>query len=221
MALFSVGAETGARLAEVLGLTWQDVDLEAQTITFTHQLDRQGQRQPLKTKRSRRVIEVTPQLVSALRRHKIAAVYSGPHDLVFTSRTGRGHDHRNIGRVLSRAVKRARLEAIERDGVIVQPAPTFHSLRHSHASALIAAGWDIAEVSARLGHSSVATTQRIYVHQFDAARRSDDRRNRLAALYPGAMEAPMEAAEGSSPQQTATAPTAEVLSLRAIGDGRQ
>jgi integrase len=58
-----------------------------------------------------------------------------------------------------------------------------HALRHSHASALIAAGWDIAEVSARLGHSSIATTQRIYVHQFDAARRSEDRRKRLAALY--------------------------------------
>ena len=85
--------------------------------------------------------------------------------------------------MLSRAVKRAGLEAIESNGVTVQPAPTMHALRHSHASALIAAGWDIAEVSARVGHSSIATTQRIYVHQFDAARRSDDRRNRLAALY--------------------------------------
>jgi integrase len=62
---------------------------------------------------------------------------------------------------------------------LVLPA---HALRHSHASALIAAGWDIAEVSARLGHSSIATTQRIYVHQFDAPRRSEGRRNRLAAL---------------------------------------
>jgi integrase len=67
--------------------------------------------------------------------------------------------------------------------VVVQPAPTFHSLRHSHASALIAAGWDIEEVSVRLGDTNVASTQRIYVHRFDAAGRSDDRRNRLAALF--------------------------------------
>jgi hypothetical protein len=52
-----------------------------------------------------------------------------------------------------RAVKRAGLGAVERDGRVIEPAPTFHCLRHSHGSALIAAGWDIEEVSARLGHS--------------------------------------------------------------------
>ena len=67
--------------------------------------------------------------------------------------------------------------------MIVEHAPTFHSLRHSHGSALIAAGWDLEEVSARLGHADVGTTQRAYVHAYDAARRSDERRNRLAALY--------------------------------------
>jgi len=91
--------------------------------------------------------------------------------------TGRGHDHRNIGgRVLARAVERAKLSA---------PAPTFHDLRHTHASALIAHGWDIESVSARLGHRDVATTQRIYIHEFDAANRSDERRAKLAALYGG------------------------------------
>jgi integrase len=107
---------------------------------------------------------------------------STPHDLVFTTLAGTGHDHRNIaGRVLRRAVRNAGVGAVVRDGTVIQPAPTFHSLRHSHASALIAAGWDIEEVSARLGHANVSTTQLIYVHAFDAARRSD----RLAALYPG------------------------------------
>jgi integrase len=99
----------------------------------------------------------------------------------------RGHTgprHRNIaGRVLTRAVKRAGLSAVKRDGVVVEYAPTFHSLRHSHGSALIAEGWDIEEVSAGLGHANIGTTQRIYVHAYDAARRSEQRRNRLAALY--------------------------------------
>jgi integrase len=63
------------------------------------------------------------------------------------------------------------------------PAPTFHALRHTHASRLIAEGWDIEEISARLGHSDITTTQRTYVHEFDAARRSTDRRARLARLY--------------------------------------
>ena len=182
--MFELASQTGCRLGEVLGLTWQDIDTDALTVTFVAQLDRWGRRQPLKTKRSRRTLEVTPEIIAAVRRAKLAAALSGPHDLVFCTKTGKGHDHRNIGgRVLARAVKRAGLEAVERDGVAVQPAPTFHSLRHSHASALIAQGWDIEEVSARLGHTSVATTQRIYVHQFDAARRSPERRDRLAAIY--------------------------------------
>ena len=104
---------------------------------------------------------------------------------------------------------RSRTSAIERDGAVVQFAPTFHALRHTHASALIAGGWDMEEVSARLGHTSVATTQRIYVHEFDAARRSDDRRRRLVALYGAGVEAPVEASEDSTGPQTATVNTAE------------
>lgn len=183
--LFELAAETGIRLGEALGVVWENVDTDAETITLTHQLDRKGKRVPLKTKRSRRTLEVTSGVISKLRAQTIASAHSGPHDLVFVSKSGTPFDHRNIGgRVLARAVEGAGLEAVTNaDGEVVRPAPTFHSLRHSHASQLIAAGWDIEEVSSRLGHTNVATTQRIYVHQFDAARRSDDRRRRLAALY--------------------------------------
>ena len=59
-------------------------------------------------------MEVTPSVIGRLREQKVAAGNSAPHELVFTSRTGSGHDHRNIGgRVLARAVKRAGLEAVE------------------------------------------------------------------------------------------------------------
>lgn len=220
--LFDLGAETGARLAEVLGLTWQDLDFEAETVTFIYQLDRGGKRQPLKTARSHRCLEITPQLVGKLRAHKLASPYSAAHDLVFTSRAGSGLDHRNVGgRVLSRAVKAAGLEDVTNTaGEVVLPAPTFHSLRHSHASALIAAGWDVVDVSSRLGHSSVATTMRIYAHQFDAARRSGERRNRLVTMY-STVEAPVEASGSSEAQHTATVAGADVLSLRVGGSVSQ
>jgi integrase len=48
---------------------------------------------------------------------------------------------------------------------------TFHALRHSNASLLIAKGNDIAVVSKRLGHSNVGTTARIYIHSSDTMRR--------------------------------------------------
>jgi integrase len=174
----------GRSSRRVMRIVWSNVDFDAATLTFTHQLDRHGQRVALKTTRSRRCIEVTPALVAKLRKHKMASGRSGPHDLVFVSRGGTAHDHRNIaGRVLARAVKRAGLEAVMRDGEVIQHAPTFHNLRHSHGSALIASGWDIEEVSARLGHTNTATTQRAYIHAYDAARRSDQRRSRLTAMY--------------------------------------
>ena len=46
------------------------------------------------------------------------------------------------------------------------PRVTFHALRHSHASALIAAGLDVVTVSRRLGHASPALTLSTYSHLF-------------------------------------------------------
>jgi integrase len=194
--IFRLAAETGCRLAEVLGLAWKDIDVKGQTITFTYQLDRHGKRVLLKTARSRRVLEITPGLAGELRKHKLASENTSPDALVFVRSSGRGHDHRNIGgRVLARAVKQAKLAA---------PAPTFHDLRHTHASALIADGWDVESVSARLGHKDVATTQRIYIHEFDAANRSAERRAKLASLYGNSMET---TARNRAKQRAAWAPT--------------
>ena len=194
----------------------------AETVRFTHQLGRDATRRPLKTKRSRRTLEVTPLLISKLRAQKVASPHSGPHDLVFLSQAGTPFEQSNIGgRVMARAVKLAGLEAVERNGEIVEPAPTPHDLRHTHASRLIADGWDIEEISRRLGHSSVATTLRVYVHEFDAARRSDDRRKRLNALYGGRMEATMEAAGSSGVQQPSSTSGAEVLDLSAVRSAAQ
>lgn len=184
--LFEFAVQTGGRIAEVLGVVWGDLDLDALTVSFTHQLLRKGQRAKLKTKRSRRTLEITPALAATLRGHKLATPDAGARDLVFINRLGKGHDHRNIGgRVLARALERSGLVAGDDGGKVggEENQPTFHSLRHTHASALIHAGWDIEEVSARLGHRDAAFTLRIYVHEYEAARHSQDRRNRLTQLY--------------------------------------
>jgi integrase len=47
---------------------------------------------------------------------------------------------------------------------------------------LIAAGWDIADVSARLGHADVNTTLKTYTHEFDKANRRKERRDSLDRL---------------------------------------
>lgn len=82
--IFRFASETGARLGEVLGLVWGDLDLDGQAVTITYQLDQKGRRVYLKTPRSRRTIEIWPDLVTELRKHRLAAPASrsSDHDYV-------------------------------------------------------------------------------------------------------------------------------------------
>jgi integrase len=64
-ALFTVAALTGARVSELCGLTWSDVDLddlEDAEITFAWQVDRQGNRRPTKTDGSARTVPIPREL---------------------------------------------------------------------------------------------------------------------------------------------------------------
>jgi hypothetical protein len=104
--------------------------------------------------------------------------------------------------------------------VIVKHAPTFHSLRHSHGSALIAAGWDLEEVSARLGHADVTVTARSYIHAYESVKRSAARSARLEAMY-GASGNAVLTDGGSNGQQTATPEGAQVRPLGVVRNSGQ
>ena len=159
----------GTRFGETLGLTWGDIDLDAGTATVRYQVDRRGERVELKTARSRRIIEMPGSLVAALRAHKLRTPpnQTGDDLLLFTTRTGAPIDRRDVQRRgLERAYKLA--------GLSGRP-PTFHELRHAHASAWIADGGDLVELSSRLGHRDPAITASTYSHEFEAAARSPER----------------------------------------------
>lgn len=176
--IFRFAAGTGCRLGEVLGLRWQAIDFDTGTAAITHQLDRQGCCVELKTQRSRREIELPGWLLSELRTHKIASAHSADHQYVFTSQAGTPNDHRNVaGRALTRAVEASGIDTEQR------PAPTFHSFRHGFASAFIAAGGDLVELSAHLGHSDPRVTASVYAQEFERAARSDARRSRIEGMY--------------------------------------
>jgi integrase len=176
--MFRFAAGTGCRLGEVLGLKWRAIDFDAGTATITHQLDRRGEYVALKTRRSRRTLVLPGWLVSELRALKVASAHSGDQECVFTTRLGTPHDHRNVaGRALARAIKQAEIDTE------TQPAPTFHSFRHGFASAFIAAGGDLVELSAHLGHRDPSVTASVYAQEFEKATRSDARRTRIESMY--------------------------------------
>lgn len=206
--VIATAGSLGLRLGEVLGLAWSDLDLDGGMVSVRFQIDRRGERVQLKTKRSRRVIEAPAELVTMLRAWRLATAYSSDADPVFASRTGQALDHRNVAqRGLARAAKDAGLDDAD------LPRLTFHALRHSHASAWIAAGGDLVELSARLGHRDPSITASIYSHEFEAAARSDERTARLDGMY-GGLAASMAAADVSNGQQTATGTTGEVVDLQ-------
>ena len=62
---------------------------------------------------------------------------------------------------------------------------TFHALRHTFASILIAQGHDVQFVSRQLGHTKTSTTWDTYVHLFEAQRHAQDARSQLDADYGG------------------------------------
>lgn len=167
---------TGMRQAEILGLAWGDFDLsDTAAVNVTSQLGRHGgdrdKRVTVKTKRGKRRVVITRDLARKLIAHKLLVARSGDDDLVFTSRVGAPRGHRTVGRAFAQAVERA---GIGED-------VTFHFLRHTHGSQLVAAGWDVAAVVVRLG-DTIATVQNTYLHEFDAVRREAQQRDALAAF---------------------------------------
>ena len=160
------------RRGELLALRWIDTDLEAAVLRVERALE-QTKRGGLvfkapKTRFGRRQITLAPSTVAVLREHRKAQqeqrLFLGlgkapPDALVFASFDGSTRSPNAVTKEWSLAMQKAGLTA------------TFHSLRHTHASTLIASGLDVLTISRRLGHGSPAITLGIYGHLF----KTDDR----------------------------------------------
>ncbi len=107
---------------------------------------------PTKTRKSRRAIVLPGVAVQALEFHFRRRV-TAPEDLVFTAS---GAPIRK-----SNFIRRQFLPMLSAAGL---PRITFHSLRHIHATYLLAAGASLEAVSEQLGHATIRTTADIYVH---------------------------------------------------------
>jgi integrase len=198
--LFTVAALTGARLSELLALTWADVridDLDDAEIEFGAQVDRYGNRQPTKTNASPRTVPIPNALAVMLARHKLESPSAQPSHFVFSTRTGRPFSQRNVIRALREAQRRARdedgnptfpdLHAPDEQGrrlpIPRGALPSMHSFRHTVASRALLAGESIDEVAFLLGHRDANVTRAVYVRELADARRRIMRRSRMIAEY--------------------------------------
>ena len=162
---------TGMRRGEVFGLTWKKVDFDKNSISIETNLQN-GKLVKPKTKYSIRTISVDKDSMQKLKEWKdyqerfaydLGDLYHNNLCTVFTGVFGGSVQVDNFrNRVFDRMVEKAGLpETI-----------TFHSLRHTHATQLLASGVDAKTVSKRLGHSSVAFTLQTYVHVLQEVERT-------------------------------------------------
>jgi integrase len=198
--LFTLAALTGARLSELLALTWTDVrldDLDDAEIEFGWQVDRHGHRRPTKTEGSARTVPVPRELAVILARHGLASRYAQPDDYVFSTGTGRPLGQRNVARALRNSQRRA----VDDNGEPTFPIlhgrhdderpvpiphgalPSMHSFRHTVASRALLAGESVDEIAFLLGHRDANVTRAVYVRELADARRRTMRRSRMLAEY--------------------------------------
>lgn len=177
-ALYVLAVTCGLRQGELLGLKWEDLDLERGVLQVRHQLqwvraegeERKGKKRAEpkwvltepKSAKSRRVVTLPAVAVAALKRHKarqteerlrLGEVWQ---DLgfVFTTPIGTPQDASNL-------LKHSFYPLLEKAGV---PRIRFHDLRHTCATVLLAQGVHPKLVQEQLGHSQISLTLDTYSH---------------------------------------------------------
>ena len=142
-------AKTGLRFSEALALTPKDFDFGRQSISVSKTWDYKGDGGflPTKNKSSVRKVQIDWQTVIQFSE----LIKDLPEDKpIFVN--GKVYNS-TVNDILARYCKKANV-----------PVISVHGLRHTHASLLLFAGVSIASVARRLGHSSMNTTQKTYLH---------------------------------------------------------
>ena len=159
--LYYTELSTGLRRGELLGLKWEDIDFQADTISVHCQITRMDgkvQESPLKTKNAYRQLMVSPDVTKMLQEKMERE--DGFSKYVFSSQTGGPISPDSVLHMLHRVLKRAGLEQVR-----------FHDLRHTFATMALQNGVDVKTLSGLLGHYSAGFTLDTYGHITPAMKR--------------------------------------------------
>jgi len=154
-------AEAGLRRGEVIGLRWDDADLEGLRLHVRRSVSdvrRVRQERTTKGKRSRRVA-ISQGFAARLAAWKAACGGGDARGYVWPGTGGAPMNAHSPNQSLARALRRAGL--VDARGV---PLVTPHGLRHTAASLMLAAGVPLIVVSRQLGHANPNVTAQVYAH---------------------------------------------------------
>ena len=158
--LYYLELATGLRRGELLGLKWEDIDLERGDLRIRRQISRINGKiteAPLKTKNAYRTLLLAEETIDILKEQRKKF---GSSPWVFPSPTGGPISPDSVLHMLHRVLKRAGL-----------PRVRFHDLRHTFATLALQNGVDIKTVSGMLGHFSAGFTLDTYAHVTTASQR--------------------------------------------------
>lgn len=150
--IYALAVTTGMRVGEILGLFWDDINFDLQTLTIQRSAKYEGGKlytKETKNKSSRRTIALTESTVKMLQEHKENSL---PYFLVF---------HRFNEMLYPTTISRQFAFDCVTAGV---PKIRFHDMRHTHATMLLQMGVNPKIVAERLGHSTIKTTLDTYSH---------------------------------------------------------
>lgn len=162
---FRLALVTGARLGELLGLQWRDIDFEKKTIHITRTVARISGKileQPPKTAKARRSVPVDDKTIEILKKHRKKQIekclqngesWNDEYPVFYSFRTRKPLDPSGFEDSIHRYIRKA--------GV---PDISFHGLRHTHATLLLRQGVHPKIVAERLGHANVNITLNRYSH---------------------------------------------------------
>ena len=143
-------AKTGMRFSEALAITPEDFDFARQTLSVSKTWDYKGNGGflPTKNKSAVRKIQIDWQIVV---KFSVLTRNLPPDKPIFVGESKIYNS--TVNDVLTRHCRACGISEI-----------SIHGLRHTHASLLLFAGVSIASVARRLGHASMTTTQKTYLH---------------------------------------------------------
>ena len=157
--MYYVELATGLRRGELLGLKWEDIDLEHGNLRVKRQVARiNGEvvEAPLKTKNAYRTLPLAEDTSQVLKQQK----KENRQQPLGVPRPPAAHLPGQRPHMLHRVLKRAGL-----------PRVRFHDLRHTFATLALQNGVDIKTVSGMLGHFSAGFTLDTYAHVTTAAQK--------------------------------------------------
>jgi len=201
-ALFKLALATGLRRGELMGLKWQDINVDAGVLQVRRILSRVPSKMPgkgyveaePKTQKSRRSLVIAPFALEALTQHRVrqleAKLKAGDawqeHDYVFCTSIGTHlNPTRDMLDQLKALLKKAELPDIR-----------FHDLRHSAATLLLSVGVHPKVVQEILGHSQISITMDVYSHVLPGMQQ-----DAMSRLNDALKEGIVSAAENESPQE--------------------